>query len=55
METENIKLKTLNDFFSPSNTKEELCLKMEYFSSNLTEIEAKTRGQSTNPLRYAVC
>lgn len=54
METENIELKTLDDFFSTFSTKEELCLKMEYFPSHLTQIAAKTRGQSTNPLWYAV-
>ena len=45
---------TLDDFLLISSKPDEFFLHMEYFPSHVAEIEKKTRGQSNNPLWFAV-
>ena len=48
------KLCTLDDFLLVSTTADEFFLHMEYFPSRVKDIEFQTRGQSSNPLWFAV-
>eukprot|EP00112_Aurelia_sp_Birch-Aquarium-sp1_P004894 Seg1553.4 transcript_id=Seg1553.4/GoldUCD/mRNA.D3Y31 product="hypothetical protein" protein_id=Seg1553.4/GoldUCD/D3Y31 len=45
---------SLDSFYKISESPEEFLLHMEYFPSHVAEIEAKTRGQSENPLWFSV-
>ncbi len=48
------KIHTLDEFFSTSSTKEEFCLKLEYFPEHLAKTEKETRGQAINPLWFSI-
>ena len=54
VQSEDNEIYTLDDFLSSSANGEDFCLKMEYFPQHSVEIEEKTRGQSDNPLWFAV-
>ena len=45
---------TNDEFICASQTQKDFCLKLEYFPGHIAEIEQETKGQTTNPVWFAV-